>query len=270
MGGRVDDALGTDKPPIGALDMRSRVHDDTPSSLSAHGLRFRIGKREIVRDVSLRVDTGKITGLLGPNGAGKTTSFYLVVGLLAAQKGQIFLGEKDISRLPMYRRARLGIGYLPQESSVFRNMSVARNILSFLEIHEPNRQQRRSRLEEILHDFSLSDVRDSLALALSGGERRRLEIARTLIGRPRFLLLDEPFSGIDPIAVREIGNLIKKLRDQGLGILITDHNVHESLKIVDRAYILCDGRILLHGTAHQIASSPLARERYLGEEFALN
>jgi len=227
------------------------------------------GKHRVVDGVSLEVQPGEVVGLLGPNGAGKTTTFYMIVGFLRADRGRIRLGEKDITRVPMYRRARMGIGYLPQEASVFRKLTVRQNVLAILEAQGLDKKTRMKRLEELLAELDITHLADRRAYDLSGGERRRLEITRALVAEPRFLLLDEPFVGIDPIAVGEIQSIVKRLRNRGLGILITDHSVRETLRTTDRAYILYGGRILLAGTSRQLAEDPEARRIYLGEEFEL-
>jgi lipopolysaccharide export system ATP-binding protein len=226
-------------------------------------------KRRVVDQVTLEVKRGEVVGLLGPNGAGKTTTFYQIVGFIQPDEGSVFLDDRSITRLPMYRRARLGIGYLPQESSVFRKMTVADNLMSILETTSLNRKERRERQDELLEDLGIDRVRDQKAYTLSGGERRRVEIARALVTEPGFLLLDEPFAGIDPIAVNEIQNIINTLRERGLGVLITDHNVRETLAITDRAYIMFDGRVLISGSAQELAEDPEARKIYLGERFTL-
>ncbi len=228
-----------------------------------------IKKRPILRGVSLAVQRGEAVGLLGPNGAGKTTSFYLITGLVRADYGSIHLDGIDLTRLPMYRRARLGIGYLPQEASIFRGMSVEDNIRSVLEIVEKNIARREAALDALLAEFSITHLRHSLALALSGGERRRVEIARCLAAKPKIILLDEPLAGIDPIAVDEIRELVAHLKDRGIGVLITDHNVRETLSIVDRAYILHDGMILMEGRPQDIVSHREVRRVYLGDSFSL-
>ena len=237
--------------------------------LSARHLKKRYKDREVVSDFSLNVAPGERVGLLGPNGAGKTTTFYMIVGLLRPTRGTIRLGERDLTRLPMYRRARLGVGYLPQEASVFRKLSVRDNILAILETMKMGREERRTRLDELLHELDLGRIADRKAYQLSGGERRRLEITRALTTRPRFLLLDEPFVGIDPIAVSEIQEIIARLKGKGLGILITDHNVRETLSSTDRAFIMFEGKIVLSGNARQLADDPTARRLYLGENFQL-
>jgi lipopolysaccharide export system ATP-binding protein len=226
-------------------------------------------KRKVVDHVSLKVRRGEVVGLLGPNGAGKTTTFYQIVGFIQPDEGSVYLDDRQITRLPMYRRARLGIGYLPQESSVFRKMTVADNLMSILETTSLNRKQRRERQAELLEDLGIDRVRDQKAYTLSGGERRRVEIARALVTEPGFLLLDEPFAGIDPIAVSEIQSIISSLRERGLGVLITDHNVRETLAITDRAYIMYDGKVLISGSAQELAEDPEARKIYLGERFTL-
>mgnify|MGYP001254472183 CR=1 FL=1 len=226
-------------------------------------------KRPVLRDVSMTLKRGEIVGLLGPNGAGKTTCFYIVMGLIAADHGSIALDGKDITGLPMYRRARLGIGYLPQEASIFRGMTVEDNIRAVLEVTDDNPTRREARLEELLAEFSVSHLRRTPPLALSGGERRRVEIARALASKPNFILLDEPLAGIDPIAVEDIRNLVTHLKDRGIGVLITDHNVREMLEIVDRAYILHDGTVLMEGEPSEIVVHEEVRRVYLGERFSL-
>ena len=226
-------------------------------------------KRPVLRDVSLRVQRGEAVGLLGPNGAGKTTCFYIVTGLIAADYGQIMLDGADITELPMYRRSRLGIGYLPQESSIFRGLTVEQNIMAVLELIEKDREKRDATLDALLAEFSISHLRRTPAIALSGGERRRLEIARALASQPNFVLLDEPLAGIDPIAVRDIRQLVSHLKDRGIGVLITDHNVRETLDIVDRAYILHDGSVLMEGTPDETVANQEVRRVYLGDRFSL-
>ncbi|MBK3734641.1 lipopolysaccharide export system ATP-binding protein [Azospirillum brasilense] len=226
-------------------------------------------KRPVVRDVTVTVQRGEAVGLLGPNGAGKTTCFYMITGLIAADSGTILLDGQDITALPMYRRARLGIGYLPQEASIFRGMSVENNIRSVLEVVEPNRDTREQMLDELLAEFSITHLRRAPALALSGGERRRVEIARALASQPHFILLDEPLAGIDPIAVNDIRELVSHLRDRGIGVLITDHNVRETLDLVDRAYILHDGVVLMEGEPAEIVAHEDVRRVYLGDRFSL-
>jgi len=237
--------------------------------LVAQGLEKWFKRRKAVDDVSLDIQRGEVVGLLGPNGAGKTTSFYMMVGLLPADRGRIFLEGDEITGLPMYQRCRRGVGYLPQESSVFRKLTVEENILAILETQDFSRAERRARLAELLAELGLTDLAAYPAYTLSGGERRRLEITRALVTAPRYLLLDEPFTGIDPIAIGDIQEIVARLRDRGIGILITDHNVRETLAITDRAYILYEGKVLVSGTASEIATNPRAREIYLGEKFSL-
>ena len=237
--------------------------------LVAQGLMKWFKTRKVVDAVSLDIQRGEIVGLLGPNGAGKTTSFYMMVGLLPADGGRIFLEGQEITGLPMYQRCRMGVGYLPQESSVFRKLTVEENLLAILETLDLTREERRERSRELLAELDLTPLARHPAYTLSGGERRRLEITRALVASPQYLLLDEPFTGIDPIAIGDIQEIVGRLRERGIGILITDHNVRETLAITDRAYILYDGKILVAGTATEIANNPVAREIYLGERFAL-
>jgi lipopolysaccharide export system ATP-binding protein len=225
--------------------------------------------RQVVRNVSFEVESGQVVGLLGPNGAGKTTSFYMVVGLLTPDEGEVDLDGANIGRLPMYKRARNGLSYLPQEPSIFRRLTVAENIQVALDAQDLSPAERSERLVALLEEFHIQHIRDSYGYALSGGERRRVEIARALAGSPKFLLLDEPFAGIDPIAVGDIQEIVRGLKNKGIGILITDHNVRETLGICDHAHILKDGRIEVAGTAEEIANSPIARKFYLGENFRL-
>ena len=227
------------------------------------------GKRTVVKGVSIEVEQGEIVGLLGPNGAGKTTSFYMITGLIKPDGGRIFLDDDEITSLPMYRRAQKGVGYLAQEASVFRTMSVEDNILSVMEMAGFDKQYRLQRLESLIEEFGLQKVRKSLGVQLSGGERRRCEIARALAINPKFILLDEPFAGVDPIAVEDIQHIIAKLKTKNIGIIITDHNVHETLAITDRAYLLYEGSILESGTAEQLANNPEVRKKYLGQNFEL-
>ena len=226
-------------------------------------------KRPVVRGVSLTVQRGEAVGLLGPNGAGKTTVFYMITGLIPVDEGHIEIDGQDITRLPMYRRARLGIGYLPQEASIFRGLTVEQNIRAVLELVEPDKQSIEARLEVLLEDFKITRVRKSPSIALSGGERRRVEIARALASKPSFMLLDEPFAGIDPIAIGDIRDLVRQLTDRGIGVLITDHNVRETLDLVNRAYIIHDGELLTEGTPEQIIANEDVRRVYLGDEFRL-
>ena len=226
-------------------------------------------RRPVVRGVTLTVRRGEAVGLLGPNGAGKTTVFYMITGLIAADQGTISLDGADITHLPMYQRARLGIGYLPQESSIFRGLSVEDNIRAVLELVEPDKSSRERVLRELLDEFSITHIRHSPAVALSGGERRRVEIARALAAKPKFMLLDEPFAGIDPIAIGDIRNMVRQLTARGIGVLITDHNVRETLELIDRALIIHEGQVLTEGTPNEIVNNPDVRRYYLGEEFSL-
>ena len=239
------------------------------TGLIAQGLGKRFGKRPVLRGVSMSVQRGEAVGLLGPNGAGKTTSFYIITGLIKAEYGVVILDGRDITDLPMYRRARLGIGYLPQEPSIFRGLSVESNIRAVLEISETDREIREKRLDELLGEFGISHLRKTPAIALSGGERRRVEIARALATKPSFILLDEPLAGIDPIAVADIRELVSHLKDRGIGVLITDHNVRETLGIVDRAYIIHEGVVLMDGKPDEIVNHEDVRRVYLGERFSL-
>jgi lipopolysaccharide export system ATP-binding protein len=240
------------------------------SGLVARDLERFYGQWKVVDKVSISVDQGEVVGLLGPNGAGKTTTFYLIVGLLRADGGQILVGGKDITRMPMHRRARLGIGYLAQEPSIFRRLTVRENILSILETLPLSRSERAERLTQLLEELNIAHLADRRGYNLSGGERRRVEITRALVTDPKFMLLDEPFVGIDPIAVADIQDIVGRLRAKGLGILITDHNVRETLSTTDRAYIMFEGRILLQGTSRELAEDPVARQIYLGERFRLD
>jgi lipopolysaccharide export system ATP-binding protein len=226
-------------------------------------------RRAVLHDVSLDVHRGEVVGLLGPNGAGKTTCFYSVMGLVKPDSGRIFLDGQDITDLPMYRRAILGLGYLPQETSIFRGLTVEQNIMAVLEVAEPDRHARRDRLEQLLNEFGLTALRDSAAMSLSGGERRRCEIARALATEPSIMLLDEPFAGIDPISIADIRELVRELRKRDIGVLITDHNVRETLDIVDRACIIYDGQVLFQGTPEALVADQEVRRLYLGESFAL-
>ncbi|WP_425359015.1 LPS export ABC transporter ATP-binding protein [Ancylobacter aquaticus] len=237
--------------------------------LNAVGLAKSYGGRQVVRGASLHVRRGEAVGLLGPNGAGKTTIFYMITGLVKADAGRIELDGHDVTHLPMYRRARLGVGYLPQEASIFRGLSVENNIRAVLEVVEPNRRERERQLTQLLEEFRVTHVRKSPSIALSGGERRRVEIARALASRPTFMLLDEPFAGIDPIAVGDIQALVRQLTERGIGVLITDHNVRETLGLIDRAYIIHSGSVLMEGSPDEIVASEEVRRLYLGEEFRL-
>jgi len=237
--------------------------------LKAENLMKKYKTRTVVNDVSVHVKQGEIVGLLGPNGAGKTTSFYMIVGLIKPNEGKIFLDDEEITPLPMYQRAKRGIGYLAQEASVFRKLTVEENILAVMELRDYTKQQRKEKVEEMLEEFSLQKVRKNLGMSLSGGERRRTEIARALAVDPGFVLLDEPFAGVDPIAVEEIQTIVAKLKRKNIGILITDHNVDETLSITDRAYLMVDGKLFKSGTAEELASDPLVRKVYLGQNFEL-
>ena len=237
--------------------------------LRTEGLVKRYGKRTVVNDVSFEVRQGEIVGLLGPNGAGKTTSFYMTTGLVLPNGGHIYLGDQEVTSYPVYKRARAGIGYLAQEASVFRKMSVEDNILSVLEMTGKPRAYQEEKLESLIHEFRLDKVRRNKGDQLSGGERRRCEIARCLAIEPKFIMLDEPFAGVDPIAVEDIQQIVWKLKDRNIGILITDHNVHETLSITDRAYLLFEGRILFKGNPEELAANPIVREKYLSQSFEL-
>ena len=238
--------------------------------LEIHNLRKSYRKRPVIRDVSMSLGRGEVVALLGPNGSGKTTCFYSVAGLVTPEGGRVIVDGRDVTALPMYRRAKLGIGYLPQEMSIFRGLSVEDNILSILEIAVADRHRRRERLEELLSEFSIEHLRRASALALSGGERRRVEIARCLAAGPKYVLFDEPFAGVDPIAVGEIRHLVADLKNRGIGVLITDHNVQETLQIVDRAYILHDGKVLMSGTTQEVVQDENVRRVYLGSNFRVN
>ncbi|WP_294348042.1 LPS export ABC transporter ATP-binding protein [Prosthecochloris sp.] len=240
------------------------------STLSCSKLKKIYNKREVVRSSTLEVKQGEIVGLLGPNGAGKTTTFYMIVGLVRPNAGDVFLDDRNITDLPMYKRARFGIGYLPQEASVFRKMSVEDNIQSVLEFSSLSKPEQKARTEEMLEDLNIKHIRKSMGYALSGGERRRTEIARALALDPKFILLDEPFAGVDPIAVEDIQEIVEGLVKRNIGVLITDHNVHETLSITNHAYLLFDGTIFIKGTPEEIAANPEARKVYLGEKFSLD
>lgn len=240
-----------------------------PGFLAVHSVEKSFGSRHVVRGVSIYVRRGEAVGLLGPNGAGKTTVFYMITGLIKADRGAIELDGHDVTKLPMYQRARLGIGYLPQEASIFRGLTVEQNIRAVLEVVEPSRKKREAQLDSLLDEFNIARLRKSPSIALSGGERRRVEIARALATRPNYMLLDEPFAGIDPIAVGDIQDLVRHLTNRGIGVLITDHNVRETLGLTDRAYIVYAGEILTEGTPDEIVNDPDVRRLYLGEEFRL-
>lgn len=241
----------------------------TTAILRAEALVKCYGQRTVVDQVSIEMHPGEIVGLLGPNGAGKTTTFYMVVGLIRPNAGRVMLGEQDITRFPMYRRARLGLGYLPQEASIFRKLTVVENLDAVLEMRGVPRQQRTARVDQLIEEFRLGHRRSAQGGVLSGGERRRVEIARTLASDPAYILLDEPFTGVDPIAVDEIQEIIISLRDKGIGVLITDHNVRETLAITERSYIIFDGNILTHGSSEEIANDPVAQRHYLGDRFSM-
>ena len=244
--------------------------DATNSSiLRAEDLKKVYRKRTVVHGSTLSVQQGEVVGLLGPNGAGKTTTFYMIVGMVQPEAGKVFLDDQNITGKPMYKRARMGIAYLPQEPSIFRKLSVEQNIMAVLQLRKMNNADRKAKLEELLEEFGIGHIRTSKGYMLSGGERRRCEIARALAMDPKFVLLDEPFAGIDPIAVEDIMVIVRQLKDKGIGVLITDHNVHETLSITDRAYILIDGKMFVSGTAEEIAQNEDVRKRYLGESFTL-
>ena len=244
------------------------AHEST--GLQIENLRKSYAKRVVIRDVSLSLNQGEVVALLGPNGSGKTTTFYAVAGLVYPEGGHVTIDGREVTNLPMYRRAKLGIGYLPQEMSIFRGMSVEDNIMAILDISVPQRHKRRERLEELLSEFSIEHLRRAPALALSGGERRRVEIARCLAAHPKYLLLDEPFAGVDPISVGDIRHLVADLKKRGIGVLITDHNVRETLEIVDRAYILHDGKVLMSGNPDEVVENENVRRVYLGDNFRIS
>jgi len=255
--------------PAAAFARPEGVPDDWPSELRAEGLVKAFRGRRVVDDVALEVRQGEIVGLLGPNGAGKTTTFYMIVGLLKADAGSVAIDQTPVTRLPMFRRARAGIGYLSQEPSVFRKLTVEDNVMAILETLDVSREEKSERLEELLNELSIEHLRKNKAFSLSGGERRRLEITRALATRPKFMLLDEPFAGVDPIAVDDIQRIVAELRERGLGVLITDHNVRETLSITDRAYLMFNGRIHIEGPAETLVNDPEARKMYLGMDFEL-
>ena len=266
MNEKIDPLLGARRNP--SENAAPRLVADN-RGLHVHNLGKRFKKRPVVRDVGLYIQRGEVVGLLGPNGAGKTTCFYMITGLVPPDTGTVTLDGQDITDLPMYRRARLGIGYLPQEASIFRGLTVENNIRAVLEVVEKSHNRREAILEALLAEFSISHLRRAPALALSGGERRRVEIARCLASNPHFILLDEPFAGIDPIAVGDIRDLVAHLKDRGLGVLITDHNVRETLDVIDRAYIIHEGKMLMEGTPADIVGDEDVRRVYLGEKFSL-
>lgn len=255
-------------PRLTPLRQRQGAAAADHHQLTAEGLMKSFKQRMVVRGASLTVRRGEAVGLLGPNGAGKTTIFYMITGLIKPDQGKVTIEEHDITKLPMYRRARLGIGYLPQEASIFRGLTVEQNIRSVLEIVEPNRKERERQLDSLLEEFRITRLRKSPALALSGGERRRLEIARALASRPSYMLLDEPFAGIDPIAIGDIRALVRHLTKRGIGVLITDHNVRETLELINRAYIIYDGKVLTEGTPAEIVADKDVRRVYLGDMFS--
>ena len=245
----------------------SRKEVSQDNGLIIQGLRKSYRKRPILRDVSLELRRGEVIALLGPNGTGKTTCFYAIAGLTSLDSGKVIIDQKDVTNFPMYRRSQLGLGYLPQESSIFRGLTVEQNILAVLEISVRNRQERKTKLDLLLGEFSITHLKQASAVTLSGGERRRVEIARCLASQPKYILLDEPFAGVDPIALGEIRNLVAQLKRRGVGVLITDHNVRETLEIVDRAYILHEGAVIMKGTPEQVVNNESVKEVYLGREF---
>ena len=244
-----------------------KVHDF--KELRVENLKKIYGRKEVVKEVSLNIKRGEVVGLLGPNGAGKTTSFYMITGMIRPNKGRVYFDDENITNIPMYKRARMGMGYLAQEPSIFTKLSVEDNLRLVLEITDLSKLDQKKRLEELLEEFSIGHIRNSKAMMLSGGERRRTEIARSLIMNPDFILLDEPFAGIDPIAVEDIQSIVKALKDKGIGILITDHNVRETLSITDRAYLLYDGKVLKHGTIDELSQDEEVRRLYLGSKFSM-
>ena len=246
---------------------QTNFDDTTPRGLSVVGLSKTFKRRKVLTDVSMHLDRGEVVALLGPNGAGKTTSFYSIAGMISVDTGSVSIDGRDVTNLPMYRRARLGLGYLPQEASIFRGMTVEQNIASVIELWEPTRANQRRRTEQLMEEFSIAQLRNSPAMALSGGERRRVEIARCLAGNPNYVLLDEPFAGVDPIAVGDIRTLVAQLKSRDIGVLITDHNVRETLEIIDRAYILYGGEVLMSGSPEEVVKNKDVRRVYLGNEF---
>ena len=241
---------------------------EAAEGLVATNIAKSFGKRQVVRDVSLSLQRGEVVGLLGPNGAGKTTCFYMIMGLIGADSGTISIDGENVTRLPMYQRARLGVGYLPQEASIFRGMSVEENVMAVAELVEKDQSARQAQVDSLLRELHVDHLRDQAATSLSGGERRRVEIARALASRPSFMLLDEPFTGIDPLAISDISELVRYLKQRGLGVLITDHQVRETLQIVDRAYVMYDGEVLFDGTPNDVLTNEEVRRVYLGEQFA--
>jgi lipopolysaccharide export system ATP-binding protein len=269
----VEPAAAAQPPPLLAHPHEAPVtHDEIAPGealIQTRGLVKQYGGRRVVNGVDIHVRAGEVVGLLGKNGAGKTTTFYMIVGLVPPTEGHVFMGEEDVTRMPMYRRARRGIGYLPQEESIFRKLSVEENLLAILETLPMSEEERERRCDELLRDFGLEHVRENIAITLSGGEKRRVTIARALVTQPSLLLLDEPFSGVDPMAVHDIQEIILHLKERGLGVLITDHNVRETLSVVDRAYIIDEGRVLSEGTRDFLLNDPVAREIYLGHRFTM-
>lgn len=262
----------TEEIIVESLDKKAAKKKSTDKEilvLRTENLVKKYGKRTVVSQVSINVQQGEIVGLLGPNGAGKTTTFYMTVGLIVPNEGQIFLGDKNITKFPVYKRAQHGIGYLAQEASIFRKMTVENNILSVLEMTDKSHDEQIAKMESLLDEFGLQKVRKNLGDQLSGGERRRAEIARCLAIDPKFIMLDEPFAGVDPIAVQDIQSIVAQLKYRNIGILITDHNVDETLSITDRAYLLFEGKVLFQGTAEELAANPVVREKYLGRDFEL-
>jgi lipopolysaccharide export system ATP-binding protein len=251
------------KPQADALRLRA-----AEEQLIVDGVKKTFKKRTVVKGVSINLKRGESVGLLGPNGAGKTTVFYMITGLIKPDEGSVFIDGYDVTKLSMYRRARLGIGYLPQEASIFRGLSVEDNIMAVLQVTEPDRRERKRRLDELLEEFKIGRLRKSPSIALSGGERRRCEIARALASRPAYMLLDEPFAGIDPLAINDIRTLVRHLTDRGIGVLITDHNVRETLDLIDRAYIIYDGRVLIEGTPAEVVANEEVKRVYLGDMFS--
>ncbi len=257
------------KKNLAKQTLKNNWLEDIPSGLYACGLVKKYDSKVVLRNISFTLNRGEAVALLGPNGSGKTTSFYILSGLLMPDAGHIFLDKQEITALPIHIRARFGLGYLPQEASIFRGLNVLQNILAILEINQPNKKLHQSELSQLLEDFSLTHLKDSPAISLSGGERRRLEIARALAAKPSYILLDEPLAGVDPIAVKDIQALILGLKKRNIGVLITDHNVRETLQLVDRAYVIYDGQMLVEGTAQEIVAHPQVREHYLGAEFRM-
>lgn len=264
---RIDIETEEPLPRGGAVEVKEEIEIPGKGTLRTDNLVKRYGKRTVANHVSINVEQGEIVGLLGPNGAGKTTTFYMTTGLITPNEGKIFLNDMDITGYPVYKRAQLGIGYLAQEASVFRKLSVENNIRAVLEMTPTSEEYQKEKLESLIAEFRLQKVRKNLGDQLSGGERRRTEIARCLAINPKFIMLDEPFAGVDPIAVQDIQEIVYKLKEKNIGILITDHNAQETLRITDRAYLLFEGKILFHGTSEELAENPVVREKYLGRDF---